>query len=178
MSREYDAIVYDLDGTLVRLAVDWDRVAREVDAALGARGVDTGERGLWAMLDLATETGHRALVEDVIGEHEREGARTAERLPLADELPHEVPTGVVSLNCEAACRIALEVHGLDGHLGTVIGRDSVATYKPAPEPLLAAAKALGADPERTLFVGDSASDATAAERAGIDFAWARERLES
>jgi phosphoglycolate phosphatase len=51
----------------------------------------------------------------------------------------------------------------------VVGRDSVPARKPDPEPLLAALDALDVPPNRALFVGDSASDAEAAERAGVAF---------
>jgi phosphoglycolate phosphatase len=36
----HDGVVYDLDGTLVRLAVDWDRVHRDLSEALEERGLD------------------------------------------------------------------------------------------------------------------------------------------
>ncbi|MFT4882449.1 MAG: phosphoglycolate phosphatase [Natronomonas sp.] len=166
----YEALVYDLDGTLVRLDVDWGAVTEEAAAVLRARGLET-EGSLWDHLQRAEEAGnrHRQAVEEVIADHERNGARSATRLPLADELPTGVPTGVCSLNCEAACRLALELHGLDGHVRAIVGRDTVSTHKPDPEPLLAAVDRLGADPGATLFVGDSESDRVTAERAGVEF---------
>jgi phosphoglycolate phosphatase len=166
----YEALVYDLDGTLVRLDVDWGAVAEEAAGVLQARGLGTAG-SLWDYLQRAEEAGdrHRRAVEEVIAEHEREGARSADRLPLAGELPAGVPTGVCSLNCEAACRTALELHGLDGHVDAVVGRDTVSAHKPDPEPLLATVDALGADPRATLFIGDSDSDRVTAERAGVDF---------
>jgi HAD superfamily hydrolase (TIGR01549 family) len=169
---QYDAIVYDLDGTLVRLDVDWEAVHGRVAAVLEARGVDPGDRDIWELRRVADE--HNALdrVDEVIAEFEREGAMSAARLAPADLLPHDVPVGVVSLNAEAACRIALELYGLDRRVGTVVGRDSVETVKPDPEPLLAALDELGVAPGRAVFVGDSASDRETAERAGTAFAWA------
>ena len=164
----YDAVVYDLDGTLVRLAVDWDAVAREVAGVLVERGVDPPD-GLWGMLEVADETGHRDSVEAAIARHEERGARDSERLPTAEELPREEPVGVCSLNCERSCRVALSTHDLTSHVRAVVGRDSVATEKPDPEPLLAAVDALGAAPERTLFVGDGERDERTAERAGTAF---------
>ncbi len=167
MSR---TLVFDLDGTLVRLVVEWDTVADDVAATLESRGVSPPD-SLWEMLELATETGHRDAVERVIGEHEREGARRSERLPVADRLP-EGPVGVCSLNCEAACRIAVERHGLDDRVGAIVGRDTVATEKPDPEPLLETIRRLGGTPERTLFVGDTERDERTAERAGTSFTYA------
>ncbi|MFB6141668.1 MAG: HAD family hydrolase [Halosimplex sp.] len=172
---EYDAIVYDLDGTLVDLDVDWGDVADRCAAILGARGHDPSGADIWEMRRLAEANGLLDRVDDAIAEFEREGARSARRLALADGLPHSVPVGVCSLNCEAACRIALELHGLDGHVDAVVGRDSHETVKPDPGPLVRAADLLGVPPERTLFVGDSMSDREAARAAGMDFEWAEDR---
>lgn len=167
---DYEAVVFDLDGTLVRLVVDWDAVATAVAEAFAANGVDAGGRDLWGLLDLADETGLREEVEAIIGAHERAGARRSVRLPAADDLAAiDRPIAVCSLNAESAARTALATHGLADRVSAVVGRDSVPTRKPDPEPLLAALGALGADPDGALFVGDSARDAEAAERAGLAF---------
>jgi phosphoglycolate phosphatase len=171
----YDAVVYDLDGTLVRLAVDWRAVRESVVDVLEGDGIDTGRADLWSLLEIADEAGLAAAVEGTVAEHERAGARDSTRLRLADELPRSVPVGVCSLNCEAACRIALETHSLGEHVDAVVGRDSVESQKPDPEPLLAVLEQLGVAPERALFVGDSDSDAETAAAAGTDFEYVRDR---
>jgi phosphoglycolate phosphatase len=169
----HDAVVYDLDGTLVELAVDWGAVAAAVDDALTDRGVTTEGRGLWDMLQLSGETGHRDVVEATITRFERDGARESTRLALADGFPHDVPVGVCSLNAEAAVREALDVHGLGAHVGPVVGRDTYGSAKPDPEGLLAVVDQLDATPEQTVFVGDSERDAETARRAGTAFEWVR-----
>jgi haloacid dehalogenase superfamily, subfamily IA, variant 1 with third motif having Dx(3-4)D or Dx(3-4)E len=164
------AVVYDLDGTLVTLAVDWDAVATDVIAVYEDSGIDATGAGLWSLLEDADDHGIAEEVEAAISRHEREGARRSRRCGLADELPtRSVPVGVCSLNCEAACRIALETHGLATDVDAVVGRDSVATHKPDPEPLLATIEAIGVDPADAVFIGDSPRDETTAERAGVAF---------
>lgn len=166
-----DGLVCDLDGTLVRLTVDWDVVACEAASALEAVGLDPPS-DLWEMLVRAEETGHRDAVETVIAGHEREGARASERLPAADcllDLDGHVAVGVCSLNCAEACHIALDRHELAGRVDAVVGRDSVPGQKPDPEPLLATVDELGVGPDRVLFVGDSERDAVTADRAGVRF---------
>ena len=144
---DVDAVVYDLDGNLLRLAVDWERVAADVGAVYGEAGIPTEGDGVWELLERAAESGIEAEVEAAIAAHEREGARESTVLPLADDLAELlVPAGVCSLNCEAACRIGLETHGLAEHVDVVVGRDTVDARKPDPEPLLAAVDALGIDP--------------------------------
>jgi len=169
----HDAVVYDLDGTLVDLAVDWGDVARDVASVLRERGVDPGTGGLWGMLKISDESGHREAVEKTITEYERAGARNSARLALADGLPHDVPVGVCSLNSEVSCRLALEVHEISSAVGPVVGRDSFGSSKPDPEGLRSVVAELDAEPESTVFVGDSERDAETARRAGTDFAWAR-----
>ena len=167
---EYAGVVYDLDGTLVTLAVNWDAVANDVIRVYEDAGIDATGAGLWSLLEDAEEHGIADAVEAAISRHEREGARRSRRCGLADELAdRSVPIGVCSLNCEAACRIALETHGLAADVDAVVGRDSVATHKPDPEPLLATLEDLGVEPTNALFVGDSPRDKETAERAGVAF---------
>lgn len=166
---EYDAIVYDLDGTLVDLIVDWDVVARDSAAVLESEGVDAGDTDLWEMLEIAAEVGVRPTIERTISEHECRGAERSRLLSTATELPRSVPVAVCSLNCEQACRLALSRHDIAKHIDTVVGRDTVATQKPDPQPLLTAVRRLGESPERTLFVGDSQRDELTAQRAGTAY---------
>ncbi len=171
---DYDAVVYDLDGTLVHLAVDWDVVARDVRSVYESTAVEPPGGGLWELLERASEFDVAADVEAAIASHERDGARNSRRLARADELLElTVPVGVCSLNCEAACRLALDEHGLADAVDVVIGRDTVANQKPHPEPLLEAVDELGVAPEQALFIGDSASDKQTADRAGVAFEYAR-----
>ncbi len=176
MNATYDAIVYDLDGTLVRLAVDWEQAREEVAAKLRVRNISVEDDNLWTLFERAILEGLKRPVHETLEAHERDGARSAQRLPLADELPWDIPVGVCSLNAESACRIALELHGLDGYIDALVGRDTVPNHKPHPEPLLTTVDRLGATPEQTLFIGDSESDAETAERAGTDFQYVSDRL--
>jgi len=169
---DVEAVVYDLDGTLLRLPVDWDAVRAEVESIYHEAGEPTEGDGVWELLDRSDENGLAEAVEEVIAGHERENAPDSIRLSVADDLLDlGVPAAVCSLNCEAACRIALEAHGLTEHVEAVIGRDTVGTRKPDPEPLLAATDALRVSPGKVLFVGDSASDEETARRAGIRFSY-------
>lgn len=174
----YEGVVYDLDGTLVRLNVDWDVARADTAAALRREGIDDRDQSLWELLERAKSEGFTHLVEHGVAPHERDGARTSSALPASQALPHEVPTGVCSLNCELACQRALEAHEIAEHIDAIVGRDTVEATKPDPEPLLETVDRLNISPENTIFVGDSERDAVTAERAGIDFQYVDEYLES
>lgn len=170
MDDSYDAVVYDLDGTLVRLAVDWAETAAEIEPILRRHGGDADADDALDLLPVAEELGVEDEIEPHLAAAEREGARRSERLPTMDEfVDSPLPVAICSLNCEAACREALDAHGVTREVVTVVGRDSVGERKPHPEPLLTAVDRLGVSPERTLFVGDSDSDEETARRAGTGF---------
>ncbi|MES3161735.1 MAG: HAD-IA family hydrolase [Halorubrum sp.] len=172
-----DAVVYDLDGTLLDLVVDWGRVADDVAAVYAEHALVPPTDDLWTLLDVATEYGIGAEVEAAIADHERDGAVRSRLLPLGERLHTDTddrPAAVCSLNCETACRTALREHEIDAAVEAVVGRDTTETRKPEPGSLLAAVTSLGVDPERAVFVGDSASDAVTAERAGVPFVWVSE----
>jgi phosphoglycolate phosphatase len=169
----YEAVVYDLDGTLVELAVDWDAVA--ADATRLSReydvDVDVASMSLWDMLD-ADGTAHADAVEELIQGYERDGAARSRRLAHADDLAaREGRLGVCSLNAEPAVREALTTHDLTSHVDAVVGRGTIPQRKPSPEPLLETLRRLETAPEEAVFVGDSDRDALTAERAGVAFVY-------
>ncbi len=171
----YRAVVYDLDGTLARLRVDWEACARAVAAAYERAGVDMTDADLWTMLEASDAYDIADRVEGTIADHERAGARRAQRLPRAGELrERSVPVGVCSLNCEDACRIALRRHDLLVDVDALVGRDTVPERKPSPAPLLATLERLdeSVSPTEVLFVGDSERDEETARRARTNFEWA------
>ena len=172
----FDAVVWDLDGTLVHLQVDWDVVTRDVADVFEAAGVDAGGVDLWGMLDLADQSDLRDDIETVIGEHEDTGARRSARLPHADAVGQFDAEGVCSLNCERACRTALDVHDLAPHVDAIVGRDTLSTRKPDPEPLLETIQRMDASVEETVFVGDSVRDEEAARRADVAFRYVEEAV--
>lgn len=160
-------MIYDLDGTLVTLDVDWAAVRREINEVVGRR---LSPNIVWGVLDVADREGCGPEVRDIISRHEVRGAYTSSLLPVADELPRETrPVGVCSLNCREACVTALETHGLLQHVDVVVGRDSVPERKPSPQPLLQTVRKLGGSAETSLFVGDSQIDRRTAENAGVAF---------
>ncbi|MEM9612902.1 MAG: HAD family hydrolase [Actinomycetota bacterium] len=81
------------------------------------------------------------------------------------------PVAVASNNSTGAIRSWLDQRSLGDRITCVVARanSTVALMKPDPAYLLEVAAELGVKPSRCIFVGDSLSDATAAERAGMPF---------
>jgi HAD superfamily hydrolase (TIGR01509 family) len=75
--------------------------------------------------------------------------------------------GVVTSKLGRGAREELERTALLGYMGVLVGADDVRETKPAAEPLHRAMRALGAAPEDTLMVGDTAADILGARAAGV-----------
>lgn len=141
-------IVLDLDGTLVRLAVDW--------GALRAR---LGVASVWSALPAHADAVTRAEVDGA--------ARCAVNAALVAWLSEHhpaTPRAVLSLNAPEAVRIALERAGVA--VGAIVGRGQVEHPKPHPEGLLRLAALHSVGPGETLMIGDRDSDLACAHAAG------------
>lgn len=76
-------------------------------------------------------------------------------------------TGVVSSKKADTVILGLRALGLVGRIDVLAGQDETARHKPHPEPLLYAARRLGAAPSECIYVGDAVVDVEAAHAAGM-----------
>lgn len=167
----FQAVVFDLDGTLVRLRVDWIEARRAMVAHLQeATGAPPADRTVWGLLR-ATQGPLRAEMEAILTERELRGADGAERLPAAAllrNLTHR-RRGVVTLNARAAAERALDRTGLGLYVEVLVAREDVARIKPDPTPLRRCLELLETEPSHAVFVGDRERDRETAERAGTAY---------
>ena len=181
--RPFDALLFDLEGTLVDFQWRLEEAEAELRRAVIRLGIEplavAGENyaGIrHRALELAGSPGLRDRIEralapiydayDLDAESRwslRQGAAEAlERLAAAG-----VPLALVTNIGRRATDRALERLGIAGLLGAVVTRDDVTGLKPSGEGILKALASLGRPPERALMVGDSASDVGAARAAGV-----------
>ena len=176
-SNRPDAIVFDLDGTLV------DTVGARIDAwqaAFAERGIVVARTRLEPMIGMdgrrlaADVTGDEESAEEIdrrAGELFDERNRNPRPLPgargLLERLDAEGVTWAIATSSRAE-QVAASVAslGLD-HRPRVIDGSAVERAKPAPDLLLLAADRLGVRPAATWYVGDSTWDMRAAEAAGM-----------
>lgn len=188
--RPGDAVLFDLDGTLLFLPVDVEGLRGTLRAFFLDRGVDLAFRPLLPKVDEALR-----LVLERRGQAE---ARAAERwaagviaraevaaspqiLPRRGALAalealrgREIPVAVVSNNTRSGVETALAAVGVDPRsLAAVVSREDVPAPKPAPDGVLLALQVLeargwaGAEgrARRAFLVGDAPADAEAARAA-------------
>lgn len=78
--------------------------------------------------------------------------------------------GVVSTKYHRRLETVFQRDGLYPLIGVLVGGEDVLHVKPAPDGLLLAAQALRVPVESCLYVGDTLTDAQAAQAAGMSFA--------
>lgn len=81
-----------------------------------------------------------------------------------------ITLGIVSTKRKRRIEEVLTRDGLGDLFAVVVGSDTVPRPKPAPDGLLLALEQLGVVAHDALFVGDSVTDAEAAQRAAVQFA--------
>src|SRR5699024_8494277 len=122
---------------------------------------------------IARRSGHdeREVRADLHREFDRELGAGVRTLPGAAEILRlagaKVPLGCASNSWLESLEEKLRLGGLREHFTVLEASDTVERPKPAPDMYAAAARALGAEPSRTLALEDSATGAQAARDAGL-----------
>lgn len=77
------------------------------------------------------------------------------------------PLGIVTSKERAAAKRGMAMFGLEPLVDTLVSLDDTSNHKPHPEPVLRALQLMSAQPESTLYVGDSQHDMKAGREAGV-----------
>lgn len=176
------AVVFDLDWTLVDVQsfTDYGAALADVrrlvaawpDVATPATGWDGATRACMDVLVALAGRPSWQLVSDAIERHEAAAVSRSVAMPglraILDATAH-LPRAVATLLPARAARAVLDRHDIS--VGALVARRSDLAPKPAPDPCLAAAAALGFGDAlgSVLMVGDSTWDLACARAAGAAF---------
>lgn len=182
--KAVDAVLFDLDGTLVETNIDFPLMKRRMLELAAAEGIDTeplASLDILGIVDSACRTlvswglhenaeDFRMRAMDMLEEIELRHANDARQIPFARDIiacltQNGIKTGIVTRNCRKASLISLEKAGIMPDI--LVCREDTSRHKPHPEPLLFALTALGARPERSIMVGDHLMDIEAGKAAGL-----------
>lgn len=173
--RDLRAVLFDFDGTLVHLTIDFDLMRDGLYELATRHGAEVNARCrqlfvLEFIAHVAAKLSHasaeqaarfEAEAQALIREIELEAALQAELFPGVPELlwqMHEwgAKLAIVTRNCREATAPLIARHQLP--VDVVLTRDDVPKVKPDPDHLHRALSALGVPGERSLMVGDHPMD--------------------
>jgi N-acetyl-D-muramate 6-phosphate phosphatase len=183
VSAVIEAVLFDLDGTLIDSAPDLAGAGNDMRVARGLAPlplvqfrslVGAGARG---MLGVALGVGPDdaefvALRDEFLQRYEgrmaRETCLFAHMRPVLDALAaHGLPWGIVTNKAQRFTGPLVRALGLDAEAAVVVSGDTTPHSKPHPAPLLEAARQMCVAPARCVYVGDDLRDVQAGHAAGM-----------
>jgi phosphoglycolate phosphatase len=186
IQERFDAVVFDLDGTLVDTAPDILAYLNEMLAELGRPGLDldalrsmVGDgvrtlliRGLEASGGVPDDLDIEALFHRYLQRYAEEPVRQSRPYPgIVDTLESLASAGIRLGVCtnkpQSPTDRLLQRLDLDRFFPVAIGGDALRIKKPDPAHLLAVLDGLEVRPGRAALIGDSETDRKTAAAAGI-----------
>jgi 2-phosphoglycolate phosphatase len=179
-----EAVLFDLDGTLIDTAPDFIRIIKELCVEANVVPLTEGEiriqvsEGSKAMVRLF----HPELSDDspeLTGYRDEFLKRYAANIAvdttlfagmaevLLDLEKRQIPWGIVTNKPRSLSVALLDAMDLSRRCAVLVCPDDVKNSKPDPEPMYLAAQHIGIAPEHIIYVGDHPRDIDAGRAAGM-----------
>jgi len=180
--RKIDAVLFDLDGTLVDTAPDMVAVLQEMQQAhdlkpvpyeVGRANVSNGAIGLLSVgFPDAHAEYHSPLHLEYLERYEQrlcvDSVVFPGLEPLLDELDAaDVCWGIVTNKPERLTQPLLQALNLESRSAGNVSGDTLTERKPHPAPMLHACRLINVAPKNAVYVGDAARDIEAGQAAGM-----------
>ena len=181
-TRAIHAVIFDFDGTLAKLNIDFPLMRRAVCDLIGSFSVPVdGFHNLYVLemikaaqkliseMHPGEEEGFIEQAIALITEIEVEAAKRGELISGTRDMlitlkKRDIKAAVVTRNCQPA--VTTVFPDIFDYLNTVITREMTCNVKPHPEHLLVALQSLGVGPESSSMVGDHPMDIKIGKHAG------------
>jgi phosphoglycolate phosphatase len=178
------AMVFDFDGTLAVLTIDFGLMRRRVLEWMKAYGIGEERIHEKYLLEIIEEVRHLMVEEkrakeaetffdgahQILKEVELEAAAGGKLIPgskgvLLSLREKGVKVGIVTRNCEDAVRRVFP--DMDAYCDVFVSREGVRKVKPHPDHLTSVMKALRVSGAETVMVGDHVLDILAGKKVGM-----------
>ena len=178
---KYDAILFDLDGTLIDTMQIWKEVYLET---LDDVGISLTEEEFWPLyrsgfrfLEFVPKRGYKG---DVYALQKKRDARYCDRLEqeatwingarnVLQKIASQYPVAIVTSSHRSYTDAIDKKIELYQVADVLVTSEDVRNVKPDPEPLLFACSQLNARPKNCVYIGDQQCDVAAAKAAEMEF---------
>ena len=159
--RNLELFIFDMDGTLVDSALDFDLIRHDLNFPKGAPILEYIET-------LSPREQDRAF--EIVNKHELEGAQRATEMSGVSELLNclkslNKKSAVLTRNSKIATEETLKK--FDWSFDLILTRDCISKQKPHPEGLLKICNELSIKVSNACYIGDYRFDLEAAKNAGM-----------
>jgi len=174
-------IVFDLDGTIVRLTADWHSLRRALITRFTEKNRETiNLKSMSAILSRIVEMEDEEELQlnfNLIQQYELENITSNE--PIKETVyfinnkevfgvSPNAKLAVFSLNTHSTILISLKMAGILNEFEFFVGREDVRKWKPEPDGLLKILDYFKVNTEEMIYFGDSDIDLLAGTKAGIE----------
>lgn len=177
------AVIFDLDGTLVRFALDFIRARREAIAEIRRRGINaenlSENLSLYSMLKVIKEcTDSKIFLDlkkslwDIIEKIELKAANETNIQPNALQTLIRIKNiglklAIVTNNGRRATSMVIKKFGLKDFFDVIVTREDSEELKPDEGSIKRAIEILGINAKEAIYVGDGVIDILAAKKAKV-----------
>lgn len=181
--KKYEAIIYDIDGTLL------NTLNMNMYPLMKIIKEETGEDWTFEqVLKFAAYPGMKVMEELGVKDKEKTYARWVQYVNEYEDKAtlykgfeevletfknKKIKQAIVSSKLREQYEIDIVSKGIDQYMEAVILEDDTTFHKPHPEPLLKCIEKLNLKPEEVIYIGDAHSDYEASKNAHIDFGLAK-----
>ncbi len=179
--KDKKVIVFDLDGTIVRLAADWHSLKDVLNDRYSEHFQDDCQfTSISACLSEIVEKGDEAELQhnfNVIKQYEIDNIEKNE--PIEETIyfinnaklfgvKRGTKLAILSLNTRQTIKKSLELARISGKFDFILGREDVRSWKPEPEGLLRIMEHYKVNKEDIIYFGDLKKDLATGANAGIE----------
>jgi len=174
-------IVFDLDGTIVRLAADWHSLFKALTYRFTEKYQEAiNHKSMSAILSSIVEKGDEEELQlnfNLIRQYELE--KITKNEPITETVyfinnkelfgvSHSAKLAVFSLNTRSTILKSLEIAGILDEIEFFVGREDVRNWKPEPDGLLKILDYFKVNTEEMIYFGDLEKDLLAGSKAGVE----------
>ena len=176
-------VIFDLDGTILNLPINYDKVRNELKTVFKSFGVEMEFKPILPSIDTALSTLKSdygiqkfdeisTIVYRVIEKYEIEAAKEAKPIAGAEETLNKlkqlgIKMAIFSRNGRSGVVVSLKKTKLEEYFDVIVAREDVRQQKPDAAGIETILKMIDMKSEEAIMVGDHIFDIMAARNAGL-----------